>query len=85
MYFVYILYSEKNDRYYVGHTANIEQRLLEHNSGLNFSTKPFIPWILLGFVAKETKSQATILELKVKNLNKQRKLAFIEKYCSNNG
>jgi putative endonuclease len=82
MYFVYILYS---DRYYVGHTANIEQRLLEHNSGLNFSTKPFIPWILLGFVAKETKSQATILELKVKNLNKQRKLAFIEKYCSNNG
>ena len=85
MYFVYILYSEKNDRFYVGHAANVENRVLEHNSGLNFSTKPFIPWILLGFVSKKTKSEAYILEMKIKNLSKLRKLAFIEKHCKNNG
>ncbi|MFP4042588.1 MAG: GIY-YIG nuclease family protein [Bacteroidales bacterium] len=32
MFFVYILYSENFDKYYVGHTNNIERRLQEHNS-----------------------------------------------------
>jgi putative endonuclease len=81
MYFVYILYSEKYDRFYVGHTNNTQKRLFEHNSGLNFSTKPYIPWILLGYVPKETKAEAYNLEMKLKNLSKQRKLEFIAKYC----
>ena len=33
MYFVYILFSEKLDRYYVGTTGDVERRLFEHNSG----------------------------------------------------
>ncbi|WP_254158011.1 GIY-YIG nuclease family protein, partial [Chryseosolibacter indicus] len=32
-YFVYILYGEKCDKYYVGHTDSIERRLEEHNTG----------------------------------------------------
>lgn len=41
---VYILQSEKNKRYYVGSTNNLERRLKEHNSGKTLSirfTKPY--------------------------------------------
>ena len=39
-YFVYILYSESIDRYYKGHTNNIEQRLSRHSAiGNMFSKK----------------------------------------------
>jgi putative endonuclease len=50
MFFVYILYSDTFDRFYVGMTSNLEQRLNRHNSGKVKSTKAFVPWV---FVLKE--------------------------------
>lgn len=47
MFFVYILQSEKNGRYYIGYTVDIIDRLKHHNSGANKSTKPFCPWKLI--------------------------------------
>ena len=44
MFFVYILYSNKFDRYYVGMTFNLEMRLKAHNSGNVRSTKAYLPW-----------------------------------------
>jgi putative endonuclease len=47
MYYVYILYSEKLDRNYVGTTDDVTKRLVEHNNGIYqeaFTTKG-IPWI----------------------------------------
>ena len=41
MYFVYVLKSENNWRFYVGMTENIERRLTEHNSGKTKSTKGY--------------------------------------------
>ena len=32
MYFTYILFSEKLNKYYVGQTSNPEQRLIDHNA-----------------------------------------------------
>jgi putative endonuclease len=81
MYFVYILYSKAFDKYYVGHTSSLERRIKEHNQGCNKSTKPYIPWELLGSVTKNEKADAYQLELKLKNLSKVRKLDFIKKYC----
>ena len=48
MYFIYILYSQKLDRYYVGTTDDVDKRLVEHNSGLysNSFTSKGIPWDL---------------------------------------
>ncbi|MCB8994752.1 MAG: GIY-YIG nuclease family protein [Bacteroidales bacterium] len=31
MFYIYILYSAKYDKYYVGHTDNVPRRLEEHN------------------------------------------------------
>jgi len=44
MPFVYILKSPKFHKFYVGSTDNLERRLSEHNSGLSFYTKRFMPW-----------------------------------------
>lgn len=46
-YFVYALVSDKDQRVYVGFTSNLENRLIEHNSGKTKSTKGFRPWKLL--------------------------------------
>jgi len=44
---VYILYSKKFDRKYVGMSASVSARFNEHNSGKVKSTKAFRPWILI--------------------------------------
>ncbi len=46
-YFVYILQSEENDSYYVGHTADLEERLNRHNQGRNEYSKRKGPWELI--------------------------------------
>lgn len=44
MFCVYILQSNKNNRYYIGFTSDMDSRLKHHNSGANKSTKPHRPW-----------------------------------------
>jgi len=48
-HYVYLLQSELSDDLYIGYTNNIKRRLMEHNSGLNFSTKHNKPWELIFF------------------------------------
>jgi len=35
MYHFYILFSEKRNRYYIGHTGNLMERLKKHNTNHN--------------------------------------------------
>ncbi len=58
MYFVYVLKSEDNWRFYVGMTDNIERRLKEHNSGKTKSTKGYKPWILFFHETYNTRLEA---------------------------
>ena len=44
--FVYILFSPKLDKYYVGSTTDLSRRLEEHNRGKERFTKTGIPWSL---------------------------------------
>jgi putative endonuclease len=46
MYYLYILYSEKLNKYYVGSTQSIEERVRQHNSGEVHFTSRGIPWKL---------------------------------------
>jgi putative endonuclease len=79
-YTVYINYSEKFDKYYIGQTEDFESRLILHNSGLVKSTSPYVPWINVLLIEKSSRSEAMLLEKKLKNLNRIRLIAFIEKY-----
>jgi putative endonuclease len=45
MYYCYILYSEKLDKYYIGSTSNVEGRILRHNSSNHGFTSTGKPWI----------------------------------------
>ena len=80
MYYVYILYSDKGRRYYIGQTENLENRLKRHNSKLELSTSPYVPWELILTISKKSRSEAMILEKKLKNLNSEDLIKFIIKY-----
>ena len=82
MYYVYILYSPKFDKFYIGQTNDMANRLERHNNGYETYTSKFIPWVLKGFVLKESRNEALILEKKLKNLSKLRLIQFIEKYTA---
>ena len=70
--FVYILYSEKRSRYYVGQTANIDNRLKRHNQGSVPSTKNGAPWKLVLQIKCSSRSEALILEKKIKKRGAKR-------------
>ncbi len=44
IYFVYVLNSKKDGLFYIGFTADLEKRILEHNQGLVESTKDRVPF-----------------------------------------
>lgn len=76
----YILYSTGFNRFYIGQTSDLEERMRRHNCGMEKSTKPFLPWKLVCFISKETRSEALKLEKKLKNLNTEDLKKFIGKY-----
>ena len=71
-YYVYILQSEKTKRHYCGQCNNVSKRLARHNSGEMRSTKAGRPWILIGYVTFDTRSEAMNLERKIKTRGIQR-------------
>lgn len=46
-HYVYVLYSSKDGKFYIGYTQNLSRRLTEHNAGMNFSTKGRTPFRLI--------------------------------------
>ncbi|WP_248724525.1 GIY-YIG nuclease family protein [Seonamhaeicola sp. ML3] len=56
--FVYVLISEKDGRFYVGMTSNVEKRLAEHNAGRTKSTKGYRPWKLFFFESLDNREEA---------------------------
>lgn len=79
-YHVYILYSKKLNRFYIGHTSNLENRLIEHNNGESLYTAQGMPWELIWSTIKDSYRQAEALEFKLKNLSIFRKIKFMNKY-----
>ncbi len=73
--FVYIIYSEKWDQYYVGSSQDIEKRLLQHNSGKNKSTRGGSPWVLKYSETFDTPTQAKKREFLIK---KKKSRKYIE-------
>lgn len=59
MFYVYCLQSKKDSQnLYFGFTNNLKKRILEHNNGLNISTKPYRPWELIYYEACLLESDA---------------------------
>jgi putative endonuclease len=80
VYYVYILRSLQNASFYKGITNNLKRRVQEHNNGEENATKKYTPWELVWYCEKKNKSEAVVLERKLKNLSRKRLEQFIGKY-----
>jgi len=59
MFYTYCLQSEIDmNELYFGYTSDLKNRLKEHNSGHNFSTKRHLPWKLIYYEACLLESDA---------------------------
>jgi putative endonuclease len=51
MHYVYVLRSLSDDGLYVGYSANLRRRLVQHNEGAAFATSHRGPWKLIYYEA----------------------------------
>jgi putative endonuclease len=63
MYYVYILQSQLDKKFYIGYSANLKRRLLEHKTGLVVSTRKRRPLVLVMYEAYAVKEDAIAREL----------------------
>jgi putative endonuclease len=75
MFFVYILYSKKLDRYYVGYTADLGKRLSEHNTGTSTYTSRASDWELKYQEEFPSREEAHKRELAIK---KKKSVKYIQ-------
>ena len=66
MYFVYILYSARVDRYYVGQTEDLALRMVSHLSGISRYTSIANDWKMVYSEQFETRSDAIKRENEIK-------------------
>ena len=71
-YFVYILKSRKNGKYYVGSSKNVELRLFQHNAGYSKSTKNGVPWELKLAEEYESLAEAMNREAEIKKMKSRK-------------
>ena len=66
MYYTYIIYSAKLDRYYRGSTDNRAERLIDHNSGISKFTSKVSDWTLVYSEEYTTREEASFREREIK-------------------
>jgi len=77
MFYCYILYSLKLDRYYVGHSQDIDLRLVQHNSGISAFTAKADDWKIVYKQAFETRESARTRENEIKPKKSRKYIEWI--------
>ncbi len=67
MYYVYILKSKKNKRWYTGSTNNLRKRFKEHNNGKSGWTKKGVPLELIYYEACLNEEDVRLREIYLKS------------------
>ena len=67
MTYFYILFSKQLDKFYIGHTNNVEERLRKHNTNHKGFTGKANDWEIVYLEEFDTKSEAYAREREVKN------------------
>ena len=79
-YYVYLLQSLKDDKFYAGHTADLKKRLAQHNRGRVSSTKARRPFRLVYWEAFKVRSEAMRRERKLKTIGCAGKLKLVREF-----
>jgi putative endonuclease len=82
VFYTYILKSQKDDSFYIGHTSDIVSRIEHHNAGLSKYTSKKIPWVLVYSESFDTRKEAATRE---RFLKKQRNRAFYQRLIDSAG
>jgi putative endonuclease len=67
-YYVYILQSEKDGTFYIGHTNNLEERINRHNEGRSHFTRAKTPWKLIYHEVYGSRAEAMRREREMKGM-----------------
>ncbi|MCA9356071.1 GIY-YIG nuclease family protein [Candidatus Nomurabacteria bacterium] len=67
MFTTYAIKSKNRNYIYVGITNDIDRRLKEHNTGINKTTKPYKPFLLLYSKTHDSRVKAREHEKKLKS------------------
>ena len=74
-FFIYILYSQTIDQYYVGYCEDLENRIFRHNNSGSKATKKTNDWKLIYTESFNSKPEAVKRELEIK---KKKSRKYIE-------
>ena len=77
MYCVYILYSEKCKRHYIGFSEDVDARLKRHNEGLVNATRKCRPYILKAFKRFDKEVDARKEEIRLKKAKSSKYLIWL--------
>jgi putative endonuclease len=79
---VYIIYSQKLDRFYIGTTDVVSERLIEHNQGkyAGSFTSNGIPWELFLVIDQLESAQAYKIEKHIKAMKSKKYIQHLKKY-----
>lgn len=82
MNFVYILYSKSLDKFYVGETQDLDERINQHNSGFynNAFTKQVSDWVLYFSIECESRVEARKIETHIKKMKSKTYIQNVTKY-----
>jgi putative endonuclease len=81
-FFLYILYSESLDQYYVGHTMDLDDRLWRHRNSGSKSTKKANDWQIVYKKPYSSRSLAFQKEIEIK---KKKSRVYIEQLIGSCG
>ena len=74
MYFIYIIFASRFDRYYIGQTNDLSSRIDRHNLGYVQWTKPYLPWELVYSESFKTRTEAMKREKILKSWKSKKKI-----------
>ena len=82
MFFVYIIFSKKLNRYYIGYTENVETRLFQHNQGISSYTSKANDWITSYTEMYPNRIEAHKRELEIKGKKSRKYIEWLIKSTS---
>ncbi|MFB6320239.1 GIY-YIG nuclease family protein [Saccharicrinis sp. FJH54] len=82
LYYVYILYSEESDSFYIGQTQDIPHRIHEHNTHIykGSETRKAGDWKLYYSIECESRTQAIMIEKHIKRMKSRKYIENLARY-----
>ena len=82
-FFCYILYSKSSNKYYIGYTSDIDERIKLHNRG-HFGGKSYTnkadDWEIYLLIPCKSIEQAVSIESRIKKMKSRKYIENLKKY-----